>query len=157
MEESTDEARIGEWFEALLAQHDDETAALDDAFRALKGAGLLSKVVLHRYQCSRGCQIAVVFRAAGRLLCAVRDYKYSPGMNERQSVAAARAKNTLDGNRHWPDHVYDVIQLDRFGTHTQPAGITMNCRHHLGTVLTRDIRSAVATASPGRPGAPTRL
>ena len=58
-------------------------------------------MTLHRYICRRGCGIATVFRVGGVTVCAVRDYKLSPGLNERESTPAARAKKTIDDSmRH---------------------------------------------------------
>lgn len=115
---------------------------------------LLSKVTLHKYICrQKGCQIATVFRAAGLTLCAVRDNKLSPGLNEAVSVEAARAKNTLDGARHWPGHVYEV---DRLAVDPR-GGMEMECRHRHGAVLASDVLAVARGISPGHPGAPSRI
>lgn len=144
------------WFAELERLHDRQ-AAIDAAYISLRDAGLLPKVTLHKYMCRRGCPIATVFRVAHLTLCVVRDYKFSPGLNREVSVPSARRKNTLDGERHWPGHVYDVEELDRFSAGASRAGMGMNCRHHRGTVLAQDVLATVAGVSPGRPGPPTRL
>lgn len=151
------EMRAGEAFAALLSQTQDRVVAMEVLHRQLKQRGLLTNVTLHKYMCKRGCQIATTFMAGGLILCAVRDYKYSPGLNEEASVPAARERNTLDGDRHWPGHVYDVAQLDRFSVGEQKAGLGMNCRHHRGTVLAEDVLRACEGVTPGKPAAPTRL
>lgn len=149
--------QAGEALAALLSRMGDRAAALDELYRHLRDSDRLSKVTLHRYMCQKGCQIATVFSAGGLILCAVRDYKYSPGLNRKASVPAARERNTLDGNRHWPGHVYDVAELERFSVGDQKAGMALNCRHHRGTVLAEAVLRACEGIIPGKPGAPTRL
>lgn len=136
---------------------EDKAAARDELFRHLRDSGLLPRVTLHRYMCRRGCQIATVFSAGGLVLCAVRDYKFSHGLNDDVSVPEARMRNTLDGERHWPGHVYDVGEIQRFSVGEQKAGMDMNCRHFRGTVLAEDILEACKSVIPGKPDAPTRL
>jgi hypothetical protein len=114
----------------------------------------LSKVALHRYQCARGCQIATVYRADGLLLCAVRGYKVSPGLNETISTADARTRNMVDGK--WPAHIYDVRHLHG-PAEQSPASITMACNHYLGSVPTQQIIAVVEGVIPGHPNKPTRL
>ena len=145
---------IDDWFAALLRGHDDRVDAIQTAYQQLRDAGLLSKVELHRYMCTRGCQLAIVFRAAGTNLCAVRDYKYSPGLNASQSVASARIKNTLDGERHWPSHVYDVDSLAEWGEGT---GMSVVCRHYRGVLSGARVLADIGGVLPGRGGKPTRL
>ncbi len=131
---------------------------MDRAYVALRDSGKLSKVTLHRYLCrARSCMIATVFRLDRLTLCAVRDYTYSPGLNEAVSVPSARAKKTLDGDRHWPGHVYDVEELADFNAGDVKAGMDMNCRHQRGVVLPDDVLAKVAGVRPGHPGPPTRL
>jgi hypothetical protein len=145
---------LNEWFRDLVRKNHDRNQALQDAHQHLANAGLLSRVTLHRYMCKRGCQLATVFRVGGTTLCAVRDYKYSPGLNEARSVPTARAKNTLDGDRWWPSHVFDVDQLARWG---DDAGMSMNCRHYRGTVTGRAVLEAVDGVKPGHQNKPTIL
>ncbi|WPU08089.1 hypothetical protein [Pseudarthrobacter oxydans] len=149
--------QAGEAFASLLSQMEDRAAAMEELHRQLKQRGLLANVTLHKYMCKRGCQIATAFMAGGMILCAVRDYKYSPGLNEQASVPAARERNTLDGDRHWPGHVYDVAQLEQFSVGANKSGMSMNCRHHRGTVLAETVLRDCAGVTPGKPGAPTRL
>lgn len=154
------DAEMGEWFATLLQSTDDRSDALQQAYQQLRditdarGVPLLNRVTLHRYQCARGCQIATVFRAGQTTLCAVRDYKYSPGLNAKQSVEAAREKNTLDGDRHWPSHVFDVDSIAEWGEGT---GMSVTCRHFRGTLSGARVLRDIANASPGKPGRPTRL
>ncbi|MGG7509381.1 hypothetical protein [Plantibacter sp. YIM 135249] len=153
---SDNAADLSIWLTKLMDASDDRATAIEDGYIQLERAGLLSKVTLHRYQCSRpkACQIARVVKLGDLILCAVRDYKYSPGMNLAESVQSARERNTLNGNNHWPGHVYDVAELATWG---DAAGISMVCRHFHGTVLAKDMLTLVSSVRPGYPGKPTRL
>ena len=151
---SDTDADFAAWWAALLANSENPQAALDSAHLSLVGADALSKVTTHRYLCRlHGCPIATVFLIGDVVACAVRDYKLPPGVNLSESTEAGRARNTLDGKRWWPGHVYDVNQLavDPNG------GMDMNCRHRHGKVLAADVLAAVDGVRPGHPGAPTRL
>jgi hypothetical protein len=145
------------WIEDLLAKAENHSTGITDLYIGIRDLGKLSNVTVHRYQCRRGCQIARVFRVSGLILCEVRDYKYSPGLNQRLSVASAREGNTLDGDRHWPSHVYDVEEVERFAVEPRSAGISMNCRHVHITIPSADILETVMNVRPGHPGKPTRL
>lgn len=151
------ESSLEDVFARILAQKGDQAAAIEAFYQLLRDQGLLSRVTMQRYQCKRGCQIATVFGYQGLILCAVRDYKFSPGMNEARSVQSAREQNTLDGDRHWPAHVYDVRQIHALNVGEQKAGISMNCRHYSGTIFATDILAAVQGLQPGQKIAPTRL
>lgn len=146
---------VGDMLARLLHESDSRSEAIELLHRGLVERGLLSKVTLHRYQCKRGCPpLAIVFRAGSHTLCAASDYRYSPGMNQAKSVEAARAKNTLDGDRWWPSHVYDVDELATWGA---DAGMSIACRHHTSTLLAQDVLKTVHTVTPGRPAKPTLL
>lgn len=151
------ESSLANVFARILEQKGDHATAIEAFYQLLRDQGLLSRVTMHRYQCKRGCQVATVFGYQGLILCAVRDYKYSPGMNEAKSVKSAREQNTLDGERHWPAHVYDVEQINRLNVGQQKAGISMNCRHYSGTVFAADILAAIEGLRPGQKIPPTRL
>jgi len=152
---SNTDADLARWWIALEAKSEDRQAALDSAHQWLTDASALSKVTTHRYLCRlRGCPIATVFLIGDVVACAVRDYKLPPGVNLSESTEAGRERNTLDGRRHWPSHVYDVRHLADSGP---DANIDMNCRHRHGGVLVSDVLAAVDGVRPGHPGAPTRL
>ena len=128
------------------------TAARERLYRAAKDGGYLPRMMLHRYVCSKCGVVAEVFMATGEVLAAVRDYKLSPGLNAAESVPAARERNTLDGERHWPWAVYSVTDL----AVSSRAGFDVICRHMRTTVNARDLHAKVVGIEPGRPGAPTR-
>ena len=147
-----------DWFEALLTSTDDQKLAFEKAYQQLVNANLISKVQLHRYMCTRGCQIAVVFKAGTHTLCAVRDYELSPGLNERTSVAAAREKRTIDrAQKHWHGRVFDVSLLHDLDSSDTPVGIDMTCRHFRGVVPGQDMAADIDGTEPGHPNAPTIL
>lgn len=156
MSTDSDEA-TRDLLERLFAQHDERGVAIQELYIMLRNGNLLPQLTLHKYMCRRGCQIATVFRAAGLTLCWVRDYKFSPGLNEARSVETARVKNTIDGDRHWPGHVYDVAELNQFSVGKSRAGADMNCRHRRGIVFAEDILAAVEGVQPGYPRKPTLL
>lgn len=146
----------------LLEKSEDRQNAVDKIYYALRDTpGRLSKVTVHKYLCRRGCPIATVFVLGGETFCAVRDYKYSPGMNAAKSVESARLKNTIDKDRHRPSHVYDLAQfaVEHGGVTTwlDGAGVTMDCRHSSATVLVGDIMRTIEGVKPGHPRKPTRL
>lgn len=151
------EVAAGQALDALVSLAGDREAAMEQIYAHLKDSGLLPKVTMHRYMCKRGCQIATAFSAGGLILCAVSDYKLSPGLNWELSVEEARKRNTLDGEKHWPGHVHDVMQLNRFSTADNQAAMDMNCRHRRGPILAVDILSVCQGITPGKPGAPTLL
>jgi hypothetical protein len=155
MAEAVSDTDLAAWWAALEAKSENRQAALDSAYLWLTEAGALSKVTTHRYLCRlRGCPIATVFLVGDVVACAVRDYKLPPGVNLAESTHAGRERNTLDGKRWWPSHVYDVRHLADFGP---TVGIGMNCRHRRGMVAAADVLAAVDGVRPGHPGAPTRL
>ena len=70
-------------------------------YKALKATRKLKSVQMDKYLCrGSGCTLAVVFQVPGRVVCWVPGYKNSSKLNDAVSVASARAKNTLDGDRH---------------------------------------------------------
>jgi hypothetical protein len=146
---------LGEWFLQLLDAAEDHSQAIHDAYQQLENAGLISKVTVRRYLCRKcGKPCATVIRVGDRTIARTRDYKYSPGFNRGRSVEAARAKNTLDGERHWPGHTYDVDQLAEWG---RVAGFDVNCRHMTATLLAVDVLEATRGVAPGHPGRPIML
>jgi len=154
MTTSAENTDLATWLDQLIAAHDDLGEAQQTAYQMLERREALSKVTLHKYQCTRGCQIARVVQIGSTILCAVRDYKYSPGMNEARSVPEARRKNTLNGDDWWPGHVHDVTALARWG---DAAGMDMICRHAHRTVLAKVVLATIEGVTPGHPGKPTRL
>ena len=147
-------AALGDWFRDLLNASSDRTEAIHAAYQQLENARLVNRVVLHRYQCRRGCVLGVVVRIDGMTLCRTRDYKLSHGLNDARSVESARRRNTIDGERHWPGHTFDVGDLAGWG---DGAGMDMNCRHVTHTAKAVDVLAQVEGVAPGHPGKPTLL
>lgn len=156
--ESDPTASVSLLFQKMRETADSEDEAIERSYQYLAGTDLLRRVTLHKYQCQKdACQIATVFRVDGDVLCAVRDYKFSPGLNQQTSVEAARRKNTLDGNRWWPGHVYNVSRLDSpYDIEGNRSRILMACRHFHGMIRTADILATVEGVTPGHYGK-TRL
>lgn len=148
-------SELDAWFQALITDSNDRAAALHDAYQHLENAGLLNRVVVHRYLCAKGnCKLATVVKIGDSVIARTKDYKFSPGVNAQRSVESARGRNTLDGERHWPGHTFDVSDLAGWG---DQAGLDMNCRHVLRTVMANDILAAVEGIAPGHPAAPSRI
>lgn len=150
----SDTESVSEWFRALLANARDKSAAAHDAYQELDNAGVLNHVVVHRYLCRKGCKLATVIRIDGAVIARTKDNKLSPGANAARSVEAARIKNTLDGERHWPGDTFNVADLAGWG---DKATIGMNCRHGLRSVTASSIMETVGDTRPGHPGKPTML
>lgn len=153
---NTESEDMAAFFAALFRQTHDRQAALEAMFTAVVAKGYLSRVVLHRYRCRPPCNkvIATVIGVGGLVLVRTRDYKMSPGLNAATSTQTARERNTLDGERHWPGHVFDVHAIadwDEVG-----AGITAQC-HARATLNGARILRDIEGKRPGHPGAPTFL
>ena len=121
-------------------------------YKALKATRKLKSVQMDKYLCrGSGCTLAVVFQVPGRVVCWVPGYKNSSKLNDAVSVASARAKNTLDGDRQWPEHGYNVGDLAEFTGGGMKAMIPVQCRHYRGTLDPQDVLTGAA-----RPGQATR-
>lgn len=146
---------LAEWLSAALAEADDRAAALDEAFQRLENAKVLNRVVVHRYVCrAGGCQLAVVIRVGDEVLVRTRDVKYGKSKNLERSVESARRKRTLDGDRHWPGHTFDVRDLAKSGMER----FEVNCRCKVRPPIDpREVLRVVANVRPGKPGPPTLL
>lgn len=156
---------LAEWWKSFVKAREqrglgasDDHAQAHDAYQQLENAGLIGKVTVHSYRCRRCGPRATVIRLGDHTIVRTRDYKFSPGMNLDRSVESARAKNTLDGDRHWPGHTYDVDQLvDQLAGFEPSAGFTVACRHVVETILAEDVLAITAGVQPGHPGKPTLL
>lgn len=142
------------WFSRRLAGVGDESAAIADALQALDNADVLGRVVVHRYICPKCGPVALVVKLGGRVLARTRDYKHSRGRNEATTAPAAREARTLDGDRHWPGHVFDVDDMARWGDALR---LPLKCAHHDRTVTAAEVLALVADVRPGHPGRPTIL
>ncbi|MGE9806928.1 hypothetical protein [Janibacter sp. G1551] len=151
----SDPIDMGAWLHALLDNARQDSDALHSAYQQLENAGVLNNLVVHRYLCRKGgCKLATVIRVDGVVIARTKDYKLAPGANLARSVEAARIKNTLDGERHWPGHTFPVSDLAGWG---DAASIDMNCRHRLRSIKANAIMATVADVQPGHPGKPTLL
>ncbi len=141
-----------QWFRDLVDKSEDHKQAIHDAYQHLENAGLISRVTVHRYLCGKCGPRATIIRIGDRTLARTKDYKLSPGLNEQRTVESARRRRTLDGNRHWPGHTYDVDDLADGGP---TVGLDASCRHGTATILAVDILEVTKNVVPGHPGKPT--
>ncbi len=145
----------GQFFAELVRVSKEKADAIRADYRQDEKAKVLSKKTLHRYVCRRGCGVlATVVKLGEDIVVGTRDCKFSPGMNLERSVPEARRKNTLDGDRHWPGHTFDVTEMASWGP---GVGIDASCRHGLHTLLATDVLAIVEGVLPGHPGKPTLL
>ena len=151
---TTPDMDYGEFLRQLLRAARDRTEAIHTAYQRFENAGLISKVTVHRYLCKRcGKKLATVIRLGDTTIARTTAYKFSPGLNQKRSVESARERNTLDGDRHWPGHTYDVGELAaEWG-----AGFDVNCRHVTATVRAADVLEITRGVTPGHAGAPAML
>jgi len=147
---STDE-QMGEWLAQALASADDARTALDDAYQHLVNLKLVNKVKVGEYRCHKGCTLVTVVRLGVRTLARTTPTKYGRDLNAQRSVETARAKNTLDGDHHWPSYTFDVDAL----AETPSNGFEANCWHKLRTIKPADVLDLCANVLPGKPGKPS--
>lgn len=146
--------QAGEFYAELIRASEDKITAIHAAYQHCENAQVLSKLTLHRYLCRRGCVLMTVIRLGEDILARTRDYKMSPGMNEKRSVPAAREVRALDRNKHWPGHTFEIEQMESWGP---GFGFEASCRHGLHTLLAAEVLAAVEGVVPGHPGKPTLL
>lgn len=152
---SAEEDDIAEWWRSMLSASEDRREAIETAYQQLENAGRVSKVTVHRYVCVKGGHLlSTVIRLGEVTIARTCDYKLAPNTNLNRSVESARRKNTLDGDRHWPGHTFDISHLATWG---EVACIDMNCRHGLRTVRAVDILAVSQGVRPGHPSKPTLI
>jgi hypothetical protein len=144
---------LSDFFAALFASASDRDTAAHEGFQQLENAGVINKVIVGRYICGQGnCLLVKVIRVGDHTLARTKDHKVARGLNKEISVPAARRKNTLDGDRHWPGHTFDVDFLAGFG---ESAGLGAGCRHKPRRVISAaDVLAKTRDVKPGYPGAP---
>jgi hypothetical protein len=140
-------------FVAAVDSGKDHAEAIHDAYQKFENAGLISKVTVHRYLCSKcGKPRATVIRLGDRTIARTTDYKFSRGYNVSHSAEGARASRTLDGNQHWPGHTYDIDELA-----AAELSFQVTCRHMNAHVAAAAVLALTRDVKAGHPGAPTRL
>lgn len=103
------------------------------------------------YRCARrGCLLLHVWRTPDGLKYYQPGYKLSAALNERDSNAAGRARNTIDGDRRWRSRGGVLDDLQGWGA---DVGIPLQC-DHLNSVAPSD--EVLAQAEAATPGSPTR-
>lgn len=145
---------LGDWLAKVMADSASHQDGIEQAWQHLEKLDLISRVVVHKYICSRGCGVlGTVANIEGTILLRTRDYKPSPGLNRGRSVEAARIKNTLDGERHWPAY---VIDLER-DSGDPGANIEIVCSHGPKRIAYVHALEQSRKARPGKPGKPTLI
>ncbi len=132
---------------ALFALHQAQTeflvAAYDAAPHSTRKAALLGE-----YRCRQRCGLLVAWQAPGPIrLARLRPYKLSAGKNQAKSTPSARAKNTLDGDRHWRSRVLVLDDLAGW----PGLALDLNCDHYAGHILASELLAEIAEARPGVP------
>ena len=99
------------------------------------------------YRCrTKGCLLLIAWRSPQGLLFYQPDYKLSPTMNTADSNESGRARNTLDGDRHW---MPTAGSLDDFRGWGPTCALHMDCRHVRRPIPTDDLLAAAEAATPG--------
>lgn len=115
----------------------DDDAAL---VAAMKATNTLDKRATLIYRCnSRACPLLYVFTADGRRFAHQPRYKLSDDVNKRETVAAARAKHTIDGDRRWKAETFPLAQA---GGH-----LSLECDHCRVKVHVDSIEADITAAT----------
>jgi hypothetical protein len=123
--------------------NDGDAAAIIAALEATSSRSKLTKLATVIYECeTRGCAMLYVFNNAGRLYIRQSRHKLSDPVNRQESVPDARAKHTIDGDRHWQGQAFELSQADGY--------LSLECDHcrakrHVDTIAA-DV--AAATRQP---------
>jgi len=123
------------------------------AYESEAGRQMVRAALLLEYRCSaqNACLLLRAWRAPIGICYYIPAYTLSPTRNADTSVAAARAKNTRDGDRHWVARAGLLNDLDEWGP---GVGLPLQCDHVAPpSISAPDLLSA---ASDARPGDPTR-
>ncbi len=84
---------------------------IGDIVAAMKTSGTLAKRATLIYRCqTRSCPMLYVFVTAGERFVHQPRYKLSDEVNQTESVEAARAKHTVDGDRRWKADTFALAQ-----------------------------------------------
>lgn len=124
-------------------------ALIRAAYEAMPRAWLRSALLVE-YRCpnKKGCLLLHAWRQEFTYYY-VKDYRLSPRRAEERTVASARAKNTLDGDRHFRPRAGRLQDFRGWG---ENVGLDLQC-DHLDPVVVRagDILADAAKATRGHP------
>lgn len=91
------------------------------------------------YRCPRGCTLLCVFVIDGRRFGYKPAVKFSDAVNQANSVPAARAKSTSDGDRRWLPYAFPLsLAAGQLGAECDH----LRAKVDLDTALDADISSA---------------
>src|SRR3954451_622635 len=105
------------------------------------------KVAVVEYYCrARSCPLLTVFQAPDGLWVALPRYRKSPERNAAGSVASARGRRTVDGDRRWRPR---VASLDDFADPLLPQlGVELNCDHYSQAISGAELLGDVQKGRP---------
>lgn len=132
---------------ASLPARQEQSALLLAAYESASPA-TRRRAALAEYRCRAGrCLLLLCWQAPAGRLVYVPHFKLSKARNERDSVPAARKKNTSDGYRHWNARVVILDELAGWGS----AALSLTCDHVSETLPILDLFVTVEAAAPGQP------
>lgn len=92
------------------------------------------------YQCAtRKCPLLYVFSSNGRSFAHQPRYKLSDAVNQRETVAEARDKHTVDGERRWKAETFPLALADGL--------LSLECDHCRAKVRVETISSDTSVAT----------
>jgi hypothetical protein len=121
---------------------DDEIVA---ALEAIPAAEVAKRAVIV-YRCPRGCVLLAVFRYDGRHFGYKPRVKLSDAVNQANSVAAARAKKTIDGDRRWRAYAFPLSRAGGL--------LSTDCNHVRAKVDVETVERDLAAATRQREAIP---
>jgi len=133
-----------------LTVREQEIQALGMAWSSLTRSQRRRAALLEYYCKQRDCPLMTCFQSPRGPLVWLPQYKKSPKRNAEESVASARARRTLDGDRRWKPRVFELDQVADALLPDQ-LGVELICDHTTHFVPGGQLLSALQR---GRPGAP---
>jgi hypothetical protein len=114
-----------------------------------QGRADVKAVAVLDYRCQAdGCLLLYAWRTPDGVLFYQKPYKTAPDVNVATSTAAARARHTTDGDRHWCE---TAGLLDRLRGWGPDARLHLRCDHVQTTVGFDELTAAADAATPGHP------
>ncbi len=117
---------------------DSVSAELAAYYDLLKRSKRLKQVLVAVCKCQRRCTLLHVYQTPRGLAFHQPRHRLSPGLNDRTSNTAGRAKNTEDGDHKWR-------RTD--GMMSQAVNLNLNCDHVAEHLLEFD---SLEMGTPGR-------
>jgi len=111
------------------------------------GRSRIKRAALVEYLCrdARGCLLLHCWQAPDGRFLYQPPFHFSPERNLAESTAIARTTRTLDGDRHWPSHGWNLDDLD--------GQLKLQCDY---VHLVWNVSDVLADADDSTAGHPTR-